>query len=70
MGLVVSLGSGIAVGEGSGALTEVSLSYVDVALKDSGRAVSGRVLAVVAVVGNVDLSVGVTLIRLTITSER
>lgn len=65
-GLVLVAGCREVVVEGGGALTEVSFSYVDVALKDGSRAVGSTVLAVVRLVLDVNLCVGVTLIRLTV----
>lgn len=65
-GLVLVAGCRKVVVEGGGALTEVSFNYVDVAVESSGRAVGSAVLAVVGLVLNVDLCVGVTLIRLTV----
>lgn len=51
-------------GERSSALAEVSFSYVNVALENSGRTVSGSVFTVVRLVLDVDLCVGVPLVRL------
>ena len=61
------LPAGCRASKRSSALTEVSFGYVDVALENSGWAVSGRVLAVVRVILDVNLGVGVTLIRLAVT---
>lgn len=57
------------MGKGSSALTEVPLSYVNVGLKVGSWAVSSRVFSVVSLVLDVDLGVGVTLVRLTVGSD-
>lgn len=57
-------------GERSSTLAEVSFSYVDVAFKNSGRAVSGSVFTVVSLVLDVDLCVSITLVRLMVSSNR